>query len=124
MSNIARCFHLRRSVIVVALLAQLAAGCASLRSVSVTSIPQNRAEQVTANVSKWVILGLNFNNDYVDQLTDQLRAKCSGKVTGILTKYESTLYFIASKDEITATGFCLDAKRARSAAADKSGGSK
>lgn len=124
MLNSGRFFCFRRGILVVAVCMQMAAGCASLRSVSVTSIPQNRSEQVTANVSKWVIFGLNFNNDYVDQLTEQLRSKCNGKVTGILTKYESTLYFIASKDEITATGFCLDAKRARSAAADKSGGAK
>ncbi|MEN9810694.1 MAG: hypothetical protein RLZZ488_2261 [Pseudomonadota bacterium] len=124
MSNSDRFFHFRSGIIGLSLLTQLAAGCASLRSVSVTSIPQNRSEQVKANVSKWVVLGLNFNNDYVDQLTEQLRSKCNGKVTGILTKYESTLYFIATKDEITATGFCLDAKRARSAATDKSGGAK
>jgi len=88
-------------------------GCASLKSVSVTSIPPNRSEKVEASVSKWIFLGLNFDNDYVDELTDKLRQNCSGKVTGLLTKYESTYYFIISKDEITATGYCVGSKRSR-----------
>ena len=97
-------------------------GCASLHSVSVTSIPQNRNQKVSANVSKWIVLGLNFNNDYVDELTESLRRKCDGKVTGILTKYESTLFLIASKNEITATGFCSSERRAKNASAVTTGG--
>lgn len=96
--------------------------CASLKSVSVTSIPQNRNEKVQASVSKWIFLGLNFNNDYVDELTDTLRRKCDGKVTGLMTKYETTFYFLLNKDEITATGFCVDSKRSKSASTSKSGG--
>jgi hypothetical protein len=100
----------------------MSTGCASLHSVSVTSIPQNRNQKVSANVSKWIILGLNFNNDYVDELTESLRRKCDGKVTGILTKYESTLFLIASKNEITATGFCSSEKRAKNASSVTTGG--
>lgn len=85
-----------------------ASSCASLRSVSVTSIPQNRTQKVVASVDKWIFLGINFNNDYVDELTANLRQKCKGRVTGLLTKYETTFYFLFMKDQITATGFCVD----------------
>ncbi|NBW80787.1 hypothetical protein EBR21_03445 [bacterium] len=108
----------------IALAASTTTGCASLRSVSVTSIPQNRNEPVVASVSKWIFLGLNFDNDYVDELTSKLRQKCDGKVSGLMTKYESTLYFILSKDQITATGYCVDSKRSRSAANSNQGAAK
>lgn len=81
--------------------------CASLRSVSLTSIPIARDNKVTASVSKWVILGLNFDNNYVEDLTTKLRSNCKGKVTGILTTYQATHYLIVSKHEITSAGFCL-----------------
>lgn len=109
-------------VIFMSAVITMSTGCASLHSVSVTSIPQNRNQKVSANVSKWIVLGLNFNNDYVDELTESLRRKCDGKVTGILTKYESKLFLIASKNEITATGFCNSEKRAKSASAVTTGG--
>lgn len=99
-------------------------GCASLRSVSVTSIPQNRNEPVVATVSKWIFLGLNFDNDYVDELTTKLRQNCDGKVSGLMTKYETTFYLIVSKDQITATGYCVDSKRSRSAANSPQGAAK
>ena len=66
------------------------AGCASLKSVSLTSIPKSRNTQVSASVNKWIVLGLNFDNDYVEGLTTQLQSKCDGKVTGILTRYHKT----------------------------------
>jgi hypothetical protein len=84
----------------------LLVSCASLRSVSLTSIPKERENKVTASVSKWVILGINFDNDYVEGLTSKLRSDCKGKVTGILTTYQATSYLFVSKHEITAAGFC------------------
>jgi hypothetical protein len=82
--------------------------CASLNSVSLTQIPQNRSQPVQAEASKWVFLALNFNNDYVNEVTEDLRAKCpQGKVTGILTKYTTTSYLLICKHEVTAKGYCV-----------------
>ncbi len=85
----------------------LATSCALLNTVSVTSIPANRAKPVTAEAHDWVILGLNFENGFVDTVRDKLREQCpNGKVSGILTKYEHVSYFLWYKRSVSATGYC------------------
>jgi len=83
--------------------------CTSLSTVSLTSIPAQRSNVVTADVSKTIILGFNFDNDYVDDLENQLKNKCpNGVISGILTKDEIIDYFIMIvwKHHIVATGYC------------------
>jgi hypothetical protein len=87
----------------------LATGCATVNSVAVSSIPANRSNEVSAEASRWVILGLNFDNDFVDQVARDLGHRCpNGKISGILTKDETYLYFLAlvHKRRVVATGFC------------------
>ncbi|MEY4630571.1 MAG: hypothetical protein RIQ81_691 [Pseudomonadota bacterium] len=87
-----------------------AAGCVSLQSVSLTQIPAKRDNKVTASTDKWIILGFNFDNDYVDKLTEKLKDKCeNGQIRGILTKDETTSYFLVFKRSVTATGYCIKA---------------
>lgn len=82
-------------------------GCASVNSVSLTPIPSQRARPVKAEVSKFIILGFNFDNDFVDPLIDQLKQQCpNGVVSGILTKDEMISYFLAHTRRVIATGFC------------------
>lgn len=82
--------------------------CVSLQSVSITEIPQKRTKQISVSESKWVILGLNFNNEYTENVVTGLKKKCPfGKVSGILTKYYTKNYFIVSKHMIDAKGFCI-----------------
>ncbi|MNK08038.1 hypothetical protein D3C87_259620 [compost metagenome] len=82
-------------------------GCASINSVSLTPIPVNRSKPVKAEVSRWIILGFNFNNDYVDPLVDNLKSQCpNGVVSGILTKDEVVAYVLVFKRNVVATGFC------------------
>ena len=83
------------------------AGCASINSVSLTPIPAGRSNVVTARVEKFIILGFNFDNDYVNPLVEELKKKCpNGVVSGILTKDEVIHYFLAHNHIVTATGFC------------------
>ena len=87
-------------------------GCVSLRSVSQTQIPRQRTQHVSAESSKWIFFGFNFDNDYVDVVRKELRSQCPrGKVTGILTKDENINYFIGlvMKRRIEARGFCVKA---------------
>ena len=87
----------------------LLSGCATVESVSLTSIPKDRSKMVVAQASKIIFLGLNFDNDFIDTLTTDLKTKCpKGVVSGILTKDESIDYFllIVTKRKITATGYC------------------
>lgn len=85
-----------------------ATGCVSLQSVSLTQIPLKRDHKVSASTHKWIILGFNFDNDYVDELNETLKNKCeNGQIRGILTKDETTSYLLVFKRSVTATGYCL-----------------
>ncbi|MBF0443643.1 MAG: hypothetical protein HQK54_17180 [Oligoflexales bacterium] len=94
---------------ILLMLVILAAGCVSLQSVSLTSIPENRQKEVKAKVEKIVILGINFNNDFVDTLSSNLASQCvGGQIRGILTKDYVTDYFlmIVYRRTVEAKGFC------------------
>jgi hypothetical protein len=94
----------------VALLAAApaATGCTSLQSVSVTQIPGDRSRPVHAEVSNTAFLGIHFDNDFLEELTPQLLAQCPhGRITGLLTKQESSLYVIIATRRVIATGYCV-----------------
>lgn len=82
-------------------------GCASVNSVSLTPIPSNRSKVVRAEVSKLIILGFNFDNDFIDGLVGNLKQQCpNGVVSGILTKDEIISYIFAHTHKVSATGYC------------------
>jgi hypothetical protein len=88
--------------------APLLCACTSLQSVSVTQIPSDRSHPVRAEVSNTALFGIHFDNDFVDDLQSRLLEQCPrGKVTGILTKHESTLYVIVATRTVVATGYCV-----------------
>jgi hypothetical protein len=82
--------------------------CASVNSISLTSVPPQRNKVVKSEVSKFIFLGFNFNNDFIDELTNDLKKQCpNGIISGILTKDESISYVFAHTRKVTATGFCV-----------------
>lgn len=90
-----------------------AVSCVSLNSVSLTQIPKKRDHQITATASKIIVFGLSFNNDFVSDVSSQLKSDCkNGRVTGILTKDELVNYFlhIVVRRRVVATGYCVKAK--------------
>lgn len=97
-----------KSILTLSLLSVLFIGCASVNSVSITPIPKERSNKVRAEVSKIIILGFNFDNDFIDALVPKLQQQCpNGKVTGLLTKDEVISYFLVFKKQVTATGYCV-----------------
>ncbi len=85
-------------------------GCRSIQSVSLTQIPSKREKEVQASASRWIFLGFNFDNDYVDEITNQLKQACpKGQVRGILTKDEHVVYFplFVHLREVHAKGYCV-----------------
>ena len=87
----------------------LLSGCTHLSSVSTTTIPAQRGEKVSTEAYRFIFLGFNFNNDYVNEMADSLARTCpKGKVEGILTKHESIVYFplFAHAVRITSEGYC------------------
>lgn len=85
----------------------LLTGCVSLNSVSLTQLPESREHLVTASASDMVFLGLTTQNDFVDEAVENLKAKCQGgKLTGVLTKHQTTAYLVVFKREVIASGYC------------------
>lgn len=96
-----------KSLLSVCLLSSGVVGCASINSVSLTPIPVNRATPVKAEASRWIFLGFNFDNDYINPLVDDLKKQCpNGVISGILTKDETFAYLLVFKKQVVATGYC------------------
>ena len=86
-------------------------GCTYLESVSLTNIPEERSKVVTATREKGIIFYFNFDTDFTDELSADLRSQCEGGVvSGILTKFENICYVpvfcFYSVYRVTATGYC------------------
>jgi hypothetical protein len=85
-----------------------APGCASLQSVSMTNIPAERGHRVEATADNMAFLGIHFDNDFADDVPEELRQQCPhGKVTGIYSKYESTWYVVVQNRSVTVSGYCV-----------------
>lgn len=85
-------------------------GCTHLNSVSTSQIPKMRSKVVKAESYRFIFLLFNFNNNYVNEMVDDLAKQCpDGKVQGILTKQEGITYFpiIAHAVRVTAEGYCV-----------------
>ena len=99
-----------KHILFLILISPLFVSCASVNSVSLTSIPSDRSKSVRVVKDKFIVLGFNFDNDFVDTIVEDLKRQCpNGKVTGLLTKDENINYFlyIFWKKQITATGYCV-----------------
>ena len=102
--------------LIMSLFALSFVSCSHLSSVSQTSIPKDKSKIVEAKVENNIFFFLNFNNDYVDTLTQQLMDQCpKGSIKGILTKDENITYFpiVYHKSIVTAKGYCVTHKRLR-----------
>lgn len=85
-------------------------GCVHMSAVSTTSIPADRRQPVEATSYRFLFLLMNFDNNYVDELTQDLANQCKdGRVEGILTKQEDIMYFplFAHAVQVSATGYCV-----------------
>lgn len=81
--------------------------CVSLNSLSLTQIPEARNNTITATSDSWNLLGIAFSNDFINEAIMDLKSQCiGGKVEGILTKHQTTAYFLVFKREVIATGYC------------------
>lgn len=94
--------------LVIILMAIFLSSCASLHSVSMTQVPQNRGKPIMARSSSWGLFGIYFSNDFVNEAIDGLKNRCQrGKVTGVFTKYESRNYFLWTTRTVNANAFCV-----------------
>ena len=94
------------------LLSVLFTGCVHMRSMSTTSVPVERSKPIEAEGYRFMLLMINTDNRYINNLPRDLAAQCpNGRVEGILTKHEDIIYFplLAHAVRVTASGFCVDA---------------
>lgn len=99
-----------RRILLIIIASFIFTNCASINSVSLTPVPPERQKQVQTQKSKLIILGFNFDNNFIDSAVDDLKEQCpNGKVSGLLTKDETIYYFLffVFKKQITATGYCV-----------------
>ena len=98
-------------LLIFILLMGMTTGCTYLESVSLTNIPEERSKVVTATREKGIIFYFNFDTDFADELSADLRSQCEGGVvSGILTKFENICYVpvfcFYSVYRVTAIGYC------------------
>lgn len=97
---------------ILLLLAMLSAGaCASVQSVTMTNLraPLAEGRPIEARVEKTVVLGLNFDNDYVFQARKDLLAQCpNGVVTGVMSTYETYWYVVLTDHVVKAEAVCVE----------------
>jgi len=99
-------FYMSRFIIVLASILVLS-GCVSLNSVSLTQVPHERNNLINAAAHDWLFLGFTSQNNFVDEAIDNLKNQCKGgKLTGILTKHQTTAYVLVFKREVIASGYC------------------
>ncbi len=98
---------MKTKLLLPTLLTAFLSSCASLHSVSLTSVPKDRSKPIEAEGSTWAILGIYFSNSFADEAIDGLRSKCpNGKVSGVFTKYENRFYFLWTTRTVKATAYC------------------
>jgi hypothetical protein len=96
-----------KHLILTTLIVLSLSACVSLNSISLTQVPEVRDHQISAKSDSWTLLGIAFSNDFVDEAVIELKSKCvDGRIEGILTKHQTTFYFLVFKREVVATGFC------------------
>jgi hypothetical protein len=104
---------MKRLLSLCALLSLTLSGCTYTVAVSQSNIPAKRKKPVEASVYKFMVLGLNFDNDYALQLANQLKDRCpDGDVRGVTTQDTITMYLLTFfwAREIKAQGYCTPRK--------------
>lgn len=82
-------------------------GCVGLNSVSMTQVPQNKGQLIEADAHDWVFLNFTTQNDFVEVAINKLKQQCEGgKISGVLTKHQTTSYLLVFKREVVVNGYC------------------
>ncbi len=98
--------------IMIAMFLGALGGCASVHSVYMTNLraPETSGTPIQVEVQKRVVLGFNFDNDYVFEARQELIEKCGqGLVTGVLSTYETYSYVIFTDHVVRAEAVCVAA---------------
>lgn len=112
---------MKRLLSLCALISLTLSGCTYTVAVSQSNIPAKRNKPVEASIYKFMVLGINFDNDYALQLSTKLKERCAGgDVRGVTTQDTVTMYlppFFWAR-EAKAQGYCQPHKTTASLEAE------
>ncbi len=94
-------------------LAFLTGGCAHSVHESHTSDFREMkpgAPQIEAASEQFVIMGFVNDTNYVNAAFNELQTKCPGRITGITTRYSTSLGFFSWTNKIHMTGYCISTR--------------
>ena len=65
------------------------------------------AKQVEAKTEQFSVMGFSTETEYVDKAFNDLQKQCNGRITGITTKYSTSLGFFSWTNKIKMSGYCI-----------------
>jgi hypothetical protein len=95
-----------------ALVVQCLSGCMTVRSVSISQLPESSFRQsvVKTQTSSPIVIGIPFNTDYLDEARADFVGRCKdGAIEGVLSKHEDVNYFIGLVvvQKVSIQGYCV-----------------
>ncbi len=72
------------------------------------AVPYEKGEPIIAEREQFVILGFASDTDYVEAAYQELLDQCSGRITGITTKFSTALGFMSWTNKIRMEGLCVN----------------
>jgi hypothetical protein len=66
-----------------------------------------RGRWVEAEGKKFVILGFEFDSDYVDHAYKELESKCAGRLAQVTTEHLTAYYFLSFEQRVYLKGMCV-----------------
>jgi hypothetical protein len=86
--------------------------CTTVESISISQMPEQdeRKATVEAHASTPIIFAIPFGTGYIDTARDELLGRCaSGAIEGVLTKFQTTNYFLGlvESQQVSMSGYCV-----------------
>jgi hypothetical protein len=65
---------------------------------------------IESQAEQFSIMGFNTETEYVNKAFSSLIKQCPGRVTGITTRYSTSLGFFSWTNKVKMTGYCVSEK--------------
>ncbi|MCX6132128.1 MAG: hypothetical protein NTX25_24110 [Proteobacteria bacterium] len=62
---------------------------------------------ISADAKAFVVLGFQFNTDYVEAAYKELEGKCPGRLAQVTTEHLSSYYFLSYDQKVILKGLCM-----------------
>jgi hypothetical protein len=98
--------------VLVALALAALSGCAhSVHQVYISSMDKdaafNQGKWQTVETADFVVLGFQFNTDYVEKAYQQLEQQCKGRIAQVTSEHLTSYKFLSYEQKLVLKGLCL-----------------